>query len=71
MKVLGFILIAAGILMFVFHGINFTKEKKVVDIGAIEINKNETKRIEWPTYAGVIALLGGITLLVIDKRKES
>ena len=43
MKALGIVLIAAGILMFVFGKLSFTKEEKVVDIGPLEINKKEAK----------------------------
>ena len=43
MKVVGIILIIAGILMLVFRGFSFTEEKKVVDVGPLEINKKEKK----------------------------
>ena len=71
MKPLGIILIAAGILMFVFGKMSFTKEEKVVDIGPIEINKNEKKTLDWPAYAGGIALLAGIAVLVMDRKKNA
>lgn len=69
MKVVGIILIVAGILMFVFRGINFTQEKKIVDIGPLEINKQEKKSVGWPVYAGGIAVVAGIIVLVADKKK--
>ncbi|CAN5825389.1 hypothetical protein BH11BAC3_BH11BAC3_04220 [soil metagenome] len=69
MKVIGIILIVAGILMFVFRGINFTQEKKIVDIGPLEINKQEKKSVGWPMYAGGIAVVAGIIVLVADKKK--
>lgn len=69
MKTLGIILIAAGILMFIFGKVSFTKEKKVVDIGPVEINKKEKKSIDWPDYAGGIAVLAGLVLLVADRKK--
>jgi uncharacterized membrane protein HdeD (DUF308 family) len=71
MKIFGIILIAAGILMLVFRGFNFTQEKNVVDIGPIEINKKENKTVAWPMYAGVIALVGGVALIVFDKKTKS
>ena len=54
MRIAGIILIVAGILMFIFNGINFTTEKKVVDLGPVEINKKEKKSVGWPVYAGAI-----------------
>ncbi len=46
MKTIGIILIVAGILMFVFHNITFTQEKKVVDLGPLQVNKQEEKQLD-------------------------
>jgi hypothetical protein len=70
MKPFGIILIAAGILMFVFGKISFTKKEKVVDIGPVEINKNEKKTVDWPNYAGGIAILAGVIVLFADRKKS-
>ena len=70
MKIIGIVLIAAGILMFVFRGINFTTDKKVADIGPIEINKKENKRVEWPLYAGGLAIVAGVILVAMDKKSK-
>lgn len=71
MKALGIVLIAAGILMLVFGKLSFTKEEKVVDIGPLEINKKEKKTVNWPDYAGGIAIVAGIIVLVADRKKTS
>lgn len=71
MKLFGIILIAAGILMLVFGNISFTTEKKVVDVGPLEINKKEKKTIGWPNYAGVIAMVGGIAVLAMSSKKST
>jgi hypothetical protein len=70
MKVVGIILIVVGVLMLVFRGINFTQEKKVLDVGPIEVNKEENKSIGWPVYAGVVALVGGVALVIIGRKKD-
>lgn len=69
MKTLGIVLIAAGILMLIFRGFSFTKEKEVLDLGPLEINKKEKKNVSWPMYAGGIAVLAGVVVLVAGKRK--
>ncbi|HKC37265.1 MAG TPA: hypothetical protein VKB95_14415 [Chitinophagaceae bacterium] len=71
MKVLGSILIVVGILMFVFGNVSFTREKKVVDIGPIEINKKEKKTIAWPNYAGGITVLAGVVILLLGYKKKN
>ena len=68
MKIIGIILIVAGILMFVFREVNFTTEKKVVDVGPIEINKKENNKVTWPMYAAGITVIAGIGLIVADKK---
>jgi hypothetical protein len=71
MKALGIVLIAAGILMFIFGKVSFTKDEKIVDIGPVEINKKEKKTLNWPDYAGGIAILAGVVVLVADRKKAA
>ena len=70
MKILGIILIIIGILMFVFRNISFTQEKKVVDLGPVQVNREEEKTIGWPIYAGGIAVVAGIALVALDRNKS-
>ncbi|MET0244251.1 MAG: hypothetical protein EOO02_05725 [Chitinophagaceae bacterium] len=69
MRILGVVLIIVGILMFVFSEINFTTEKKVVDVGPVEINKKENKTLGWPVYAGGVVAVLGVVLVVAAKKK--
>jgi len=71
MKVFGIILIVAGILMLVFGNVSFTKEEKVVDIGPVEINKKEKKTIDWPNYAGVVAIVAGAAVVFAGRNKTA
>lgn len=70
MKVLGIVLIIAGIAMIIFRGFTVQTEKKVVDIGPVEINKKENKWIGWPTYAGGLVAIGGVILLLAGRKKD-
>lgn len=69
MKTFGIILIVVGILMLVFREINFTTTKKIVDAGPIQIDKKEDNSIGWPIYAGGIAVIAGVAVLLLDKKK--
>lgn len=69
MKVTGIILVIAGILMLVFTNINFTSEKKIVDLGPVEINQKQNNSIGWPSWVGGVAILAGIGFIVADKKK--
>ena len=55
--------------MFIFRGFSFTKEKEVVDLGPLEINKKEKETIGWPVYAGAVAVIAGIVMVVADKKR--
>lgn len=70
MKTLGIILIVAGIGMMVFTGFNLITKKKVLDIGPVEINKEEKIPINWLPIVGVILLVSGIAITVMAKNKN-
>ena len=70
MRGIGITLIIIGILMFVFNGFNFQTEKKVADLGPIQIDKKENKHVGWPIYAGGVAVVAGIVVLVAGSKKD-
>ncbi|MEO6136969.1 MAG: hypothetical protein ABIP35_17580 [Ginsengibacter sp.] len=69
MKAAGWILIAIGIIMIIFRGFSVPVQKKVVDLGPIEINKTENKWIGWPTYAGGILAIVGVVMVATGKKR--
>lgn len=70
MRVLGIILAILGIGMLVINGFNFTTEKEIVDVGPVEINKQEEHSIGWPMYAGGIVAAAGVILIVAGGKKK-
>lgn len=69
MRSIGIVLIVVGIVMLVVRGFNIQTEEKVVDLGPLEVNKKENKWIGWPVYAGGIAIVAGLIMVVADRRK--
>lgn len=69
MRVSGIVLLIVGIIMMAISGFNFTTEKKVLDVGPIEVNKEENHRVAWPVWAGAIAAVAGVVLIVAGKKK--
>lgn len=60
MKQTGIILLVAGLLITAFAGFNFVTKKKVVDIGKLEITRDENHILDWSPLAGVaIVVIGG------------
>jgi len=70
MKIIGYLLCIAGFLMLILKGIDYTKKEKLVDAGPVEISVKEKKTLTWPFYAGAIAVVAGITLVVMDSRTK-
>ena len=66
---IGIILIAIGIFAFAYQGISFTTREKVVDLGPIQMTAEKTRTLPLPPIVGGIALVGGIVLLVVGKKK--
>lgn len=69
-KILAIILILGGIAALATPYFTYTEKEKVVDVGPIEIEKEETKTIPIPQIAAVAAIIIGIGLLAMGSRSE-
>jgi hypothetical protein len=67
--IIAIILIALGIVAFAYQGITYTTREKVVDLGPIQVTSEKTKTLPLPPILGGIALVGGIVVLVMGKKK--
>jgi UDP-N-acetylmuramyl pentapeptide phosphotransferase/UDP-N-acetylglucosamine-1-phosphate transferase len=68
---LGILLIVVGALVLGYQGINYTREKKVVDMGPMHVTQETHERIPLPPILGGLALVGGVVLLVMGARNKS
>ena len=68
MKNVGIVIIVIGILMIAYTGFNFITKEKVVDVGPIEINKEENHPVQWSPIVGVVLLVGGIVLFAANRK---
>lgn len=69
MRILGIVLLIAGIVMLFVPGISFTTKEKVIDAGPIELSADKKHDLSWPTYAGGIVSAAGLALVVFGKKK--
>lgn len=67
----GVVIVVLGILMFSYTEINFITTKKVVDIGPINLNREENHLVQWPRVAGVALVLSGIALAMRGRRRPA
>jgi hypothetical protein len=68
MKPLGLILIVLGIVALMYQGFTYTTHKKVLDVGPIQATKEEHHSVPLPPVLGAIALIGGVVILVSDRK---
>ena len=68
---IGILLIIVGVVGFALGGFSFTHEKKVVDMGPVQISHQQTKTVPIPPILSAIALVGGIGLVVVGATSKS
>jgi len=67
----GISLIVLGALALAYQGINYTRQKKVLDVGAVHLTTETHERIPLPPILGGLALAGGVVLLIVGARNKS
>ena len=67
----GILLIVVGGLILAYQGINYTRQKRVLDVGSVHLTTRTHERIPLPPVLGVLALVGGAVLLVMGARNKS
>jgi len=68
-RIVGIVLIVAGLAGFMFGGISWTENKTIVDIGPIQATAKERKSFPIPAVVSGIAVIAGIVLLVMPARR--
>jgi hypothetical protein len=69
MKIFGIIFIAIGVIMFVVTGISYTTEETIIDAGPIEVSADKENEVNWPPYAGGVAVLAGLLVVAMARKK--
>ena len=69
MKLLGIILIVLGVLALAYQGIRYTTREKVIDIGPLNVTATEKKTIPLPPIVGGAAVVAGIVLILMERKR--
>jgi uncharacterized membrane protein YidH (DUF202 family) len=70
-KLIGIVLIAFGIFALVMGGISYTDRDKVLDIGPVEVQKEDRETIPLSPIVGIAALAGGVALVIAGAKTRS
>jgi len=68
-RIAGMFLIVVGIVSLLYGGFSWTREKTVLDVGPIKATAKERETIPLPPVVGGIAVVAGIVLLVLPRKK--
>jgi multidrug transporter EmrE-like cation transporter len=68
-KLVGIVLIVAGVLGLVYGSFSYTKDTDAVKLGPLELSVKEKETVNVPVWAGVGAIVVGAALLVLGGKK--
>lgn len=68
-RLIGIVLIVAGIAGLGLGSFSFTKETHQAKLGPLELSVKERETVNFPAWAGVAAIVAGAALLVFGGRK--
>ena len=71
MKPLGFVLVVLGILALVYGGITYNRQRTVIDLGPIKATATEQHNVPFSPIVGGIAIVAGLVLLVVPRRRTA
>jgi uncharacterized membrane protein YidH (DUF202 family) len=66
--VVAVLLIIIGVIALAYGGLSFTTKEKVAEVGPLKVEKDKTHSVPLPPILGVLALVGGVVLLVVSRR---
>jgi hypothetical protein len=69
MKILAIALVILGAVGLIYGGIGYNRERTVLEVGGLKATTTEHKDIPFSPIVGAVALIGGVALLVVDKRR--
>lgn len=70
LKVIGALMLVAGVLAMGIGGFDYTQERTALKIGAVQLDVKEQKHVSLPLWAGAALTLLGAGVLVLSGRKS-
>lgn len=68
-SIIGIVLIVMGLIGLIYGGITYTSREDKVDMGPLQIQVEEQKRIPLSPIFGGISLVAGIVLLLTGRKR--
>lgn len=68
--IIGVALLILGVIALAYQGFSYTVPKKAVDLGPIQVTRQERHTVPLPPILGALALIGGIAVLVAGRSSK-
>ena len=69
MKTIGIIILLVGLALTTFTTVQFYTKEKVIDLGTVEITRNEPHTINWSPLVGIAIMgIGGVVIWQASKK---
>lgn len=68
-RIIGFVVIGAGVLALIYGGFRFAYPDNVVDVGSVHVSVQRHKTVYVPPILGALAIAGGAVLLAVGQRR--
>jgi hypothetical protein len=69
LKILGVLLIVAGVAGLVYGGFSYTKEEHKAKLGPLQFSIKEKETVAVPVWLSIGAIAAGTILLVINRKR--
>lgn len=70
MKITGIIIMLLGLGLTIFTAITFFTKEKVVDLGVIEVTRNQPHYLNWSPFIGMAIMVVGVFLILQARKKN-
>jgi hypothetical protein len=67
----GVVLVVLGLAALVYQGFTYTSRETVIDVGPIHATADRQRTVPLPPVVGIVAVMGGVALLVAGARQRA
>ena len=71
MTIAGAMLVLLGVLALAYQGVNYTTRETIIDVGPLQATADRERTLPLPPVLGIVALVGGVVLLISGARKRA
>jgi uncharacterized membrane protein HdeD (DUF308 family) len=69
--IIGVIVVILGVAALTYGGFSYTEQKTPIDLGPLKVKTEEKKSVPIPQAVGIVAIIGGIVLVVVGAKKAA